>query len=396
MLDELSIVTRRDIYPRTIRDNFFMKNSPLLAYIRGRGMIRSFQGGSTIQQQYLFDAVNSQAYEPGQSFVATRKQLIASNNFYPKFSVAILMDSLENLEVVQGSNPNNVANLLNVQVGSGIASISARLGLTMYYHGQNVTSAGSFGATIEDRSAQLNGLVEALNDGVTPGFDGNVWTSYGGQRRSEVGTALNSTPRWMGNPDGSVRRLTADELYAFYNGGQNGPTIGTVRPDLILITKGVNSSVRSLLVGQQPSMQQEKDPIWGLMGGIKFEDALIMVDDYAPGVQGRNVAYGNNSTLGKTVTLPGAGAVYNAISPEFASTLPAASTVLTVGDTIWALNSTSWLFDVAASPLFAMGFSGWAEHPLSTDITGRIHFAGNIRCLEPRLNRAGYGLAILK
>lgn len=396
MLDEISIVTRRDIYPRTIRDTFFLKNSPLLAYIRAKGMIRSFAGGSTIQQQFLFDAVPSQAYEPGQQFTPNRRQLIASNNFFPKFSVALLMDTLENLEVVQGNNANNVANLLNIQVGSAISSMSARLGLTMYQHGQNVTGAGSFGATVEDRSTQLNGLVEALNDGVTPGFDANVWTSYGGQARSQVGSALNSTPRWMGNTNGSVRRLTADELYAFYTGGVNGPTIGQEQPDLLLTTKGVFAGIRTLLTGQQPALMQEKDPYWGIMGGIKFENALIMVDDYAPGVQGRDVAYGNNSTLGKTVTLPGAGATYDAIDPTFASTIPAASTALTVGDTMWALNSSSWLFDVSASPLFAMGFSGWAEHPLTTDITGRIHFAGNIRCLEPRLNRAGYGLDIVK
>jgi hypothetical protein len=39
-----------------------------------------------------------------------------------------------------------------------------------------------------------------------------------------------------------------------------------------------------------------------------------------------------------------------------------------------------------------MGFSGWMTHPLTTRVIGRIHFAGNLRCLEPRLNRQGYGL----
>lgn len=396
MLDELSIVTRRDIHPRTIRDNFFLKNSPLLAYIRAKGMIRSFAGGPTIQQQFLYDAVPAQAYEPGTLFNVTRKQLIASNNFYPKFSVALMMDTLENLEVAQGNNALNIANLLNVQVGSAVSSMSARLGVTLYYHGQNITSAGNFGATVEDRSIQINGFPEALNDGVTPGWDGNVWASYGGQLRSQVAGALNSVPRWMGNANGSVRRLTADELQAFYTGGVYGPTIGQERPDLLLTTKGVFASVRSVLTAQQPALVQQKDPYWGIMGGIRFEDALIMVDEYCPGVQGRDVAYGNNSTVGRTVVLPGAGATYNAISTEFATTVPAASTTLQVGDLMVALNSSSWLFDVSASPLFSMGFSGWMQHPLTTDITGRIHFAGNLRCLEPRLNRIGYGLDILK
>lgn len=391
MLDELSIVTRRLIFPNKIRDNFFLGNSPLLAYMRAKGMIRAFKGGTTIQQQFLFDAVQTDAYRAGSEFTPIRRQIIASNNFYPKFYVALLMDLLENLEVVQGDSSLNVANTLDVQVGAAISSLSARLGVMGYLHGQNVTAAGNFTATVEDRSLHINGMPEALNDGVTPGYDANVWTTYGGQSRSEVGRALNSIPRWMGESGGGTRRLTYEELEAMYTGGYNGPTVGSQSPDLIITTKGVTAGIRAVLEGKQ-LVQAERDPYWGVIGGTRFQQALIVADEYAPGLRGADVGYGNFSTLNKSVVLPGAGAAYNAISPEFATTIPAAGTTLTVGDTMWALNSDSWLFDISASPLFSMGFSGWMTHPLTTRVIGRIHFAGNLRCLEPRLNRQGYGL----
>lgn len=391
MLDELSIVTRRLIFPNKIRDNFFLGNSPLLAYMRAKGMIRAFKGGTTIQQQFLFDAVQTDAYRAGGEFTPIRRQIIASNNFYPKFYVALLMDLLENLEVTQGDSNLNIANTLDIQVGAAISSLSARLGVMMYQHGQNVTAAGSFTATVEDRSLHLNGMPEALNDGVTPGYDANIWTSYGGQSRSEVGRALNSIPRWMGDINGGTRRLTYEELEAIYTGGYNGPTVGSQSPDLIITTKGVTAGIRTVLEGKQ-LVQSERDPYWGVIGGTKFQQALIVADEYCPGLRGADVGYGNFNTLNKSVILPGAGAVYNAISPEFATTVPAAATTLTVGDTMWALNSDSWLFDISASPLFSMGFSGWMTHPLTTRVIGRIHFAGNARCLEPRLNRQGYGL----
>ena len=391
MLDELSIVTRRLIFPNKIRDNFFLGNSPLLAYMRAKGMIRAFKGGTTIQQQFLFDAVQTDAYRAGSEFTPIRRQIIASNNFYPKFYVALLMDLLENLEVVQGDSSLNVANTLDVQVGAAISSLSARLGVMGYLHGQNVTAAGNFTATVEDRSLHINGMPEALNDGVTPGYDANVWTPYGGQSRSEVGRALNSIPRWMGEAGGGTRRLTYEELEAMYTGGYNGPTVGSQSPDLIITTKGVTAGIRAVLEGKQ-LVQAERDPYWGVIGGTRFQQALIVADEYAPGLRGADVGYGNFSTLNKSVVLPGAGAAYNAISPEFATVIPAAGTTLTVGDTMWALNSDSWLFDISASPLFSMGFSGWMTHPLTTRVIGRIHFAGNLRCLEPRLNRQGYGL----
>jgi hypothetical protein len=174
-------------------------------------------------------------------------------------------------------------------------------------------------------------------------------------------------------------------------GSRIGPTVGSQSPDLIVTTKGVTAGIRSVLEGKQ-LVQSERDPYWGVIGGTKFQQALIVADEYAPGLRGADVGYGNFNTLNKTVTLPGAGTAYDNISAEFAFQKPAASTVLTVGDTMWALNSDSWLFDISASPLFSMGFSGWMTHPLTTRVIGRIHFAGNARCFEPRLNRQGYGL----
>ena len=175
-------------------------------------------------------------------------------------------------------------------------------------------------------------------------------------------------------------------------GGSAGPMMAGRQPDLVLMTKSTCAGIETVLEGKH-TIQSATDPYWGTYGGIKFGNALLTVDEYMPSVFGQDTIYGNYSTAGKLVTLPGVGAAYNAISNEFAATKPAFSTALQVGEMIAALNSDSWIFDLSASPLFSMGFTGWLTSQLSTRVVGRVHLAGNMRCLEPRLNRLGYGLA---
>jgi hypothetical protein len=86
------------------------------------------------------------------------------------------------------------------------------------------------------------------------------------------------------NTNGGTKRLTYEELEALYTGGYNGPTVGSQSPDLIVTTKGVTAGIRSVLEGKQ-LVQSERDPYWGVIGGTKFQQALIVADEYAPGLR---------------------------------------------------------------------------------------------------------------
>lgn len=379
MLDELNIVTRREIMPDKIRDNFYLGGSAWLAYARAKAMIRDFRGGSYMQTQFLKNGIPTDAYVPGDEFTPIRRQLIASTAFEPKFYYGLIVEFLEYLEVFN-KGELAVASLLNIDMGAAVNSMTARLSVMSYLNGQN-TSAGN-------RSKHINGFPEAYNDGVTPGYDGQIYTSYGGQLRSEVGNALNSTPYFVGNADGSLAPLAYKDLIDTWITRK----IGANEPDLGLTTKAVFARILEILENKQ-TLQMTKDPYWGLYGGIKFQNAMIVMDEYCPSaVYGQDSEYGDFSTVGATVTMPSAGAAYDAIPASFAKVKPAANTVLQVGETFWWHNSGTWIYDMSDSPLYGMGFTGFIPSPVTTRVVGRVHFAGNQRNLEPRLGGQLYGI----
>ena len=376
MLDQLNIITRREIMPDKIRDNFFLGASALLAYMRAKGMVRDFRGGSQMQTQFLKNGILTDAYAPGDEFTPIRRQLIASTFFEPKFYYGLIVEFLEYLEVFN-KGPLAVASLLDIDMGAAVNSMTARLSVMAYLNGQGT------------RSKHINGFPEALSDGNSPDYQGNTYTSYGGQLRSEVGNALNSTPYFVGGADGSLQQITYKDLIDTYVSCK----IGANEPDLGLTTKAVWARILEILENKIQYMAMTKDPYWGTIGGIKFQNALIALDEYCPSaIYGQNAEYGNFSTAGTTSAMPAAGAQYNAIPATFAKVKPAASTTLQVGETFWWLNSGTWLYDMSDSPLYGMGFTGFIPSPVTTRVVGRVHFAGNQRCLEPRLNKALYGI----
>jgi hypothetical protein len=100
--------------------------------------------------------------------------------------------------------------------------------------------------------------------------------------------------------------------------------------------------------------------------GLKFNQARIVVSQYAPGVDGVN-----DPDLGN----------YNA----------------SAGETFWWLNPGPQGDDaymrlyIAQSPKFAFGFTGFKGARDDNQVSGQILFAGNFTNRAPRLSRALYG-----
>lgn len=379
MLDEINVTTLKEMYPLVIQDNFFL-NAPFLAYIRGQGGFVPFGGGAFIQQTFLWRGLQTDAYSPGEDFMPVRRQILASANFTPKFYVALIVEYLEDLEVFN-VGPNAIFSIIETDLAAAMSSLTSRISVMFHLDG------------IGARIRHINGWPEAINDGVFPSWTNTIYTSYGTQLRAEIGSAYNSTPRFLGNADGSLGKMDYKEL----NRGYMDVNIGMAAPDIGVGNKAIVAHIEELMEPKQ-RITQESDPYFGVHTGIKFKNAIIFKDDLWPSAAyGRNEEYGNFSTgpqagfpNGLFVDAPTAAASAATLAGWARQTI-AAGTDCFVGEVFNWLNTKYWKVRVSNSPLFGFGFTGFLPSQINTRVVGRIHAAINFQCTAPRLQKQYYG-----
>jgi hypothetical protein len=371
ILDELNLTTLKEIYPKKVEDNFFA-DQPFLAYVRDHALV-PFGGGAFMQSTFLYKPMIGGAYAKGDNFNLTKRQTLAGLMFDPKYYYVAIPEYLEDVEV-ENKGPLAVFSLIDLDMTNAMQTISAICGIDLAQHGQpaggNITS---------NRPKALNGWVEAINDGITPGWDGNRFANYGTQpRNAVVGSTINSVPLWCGNADGSTGPITYNIMEESYMDA----SVGRARPNLGVGNKAVLAYMKERLQVQQ-RFTQETDPIWGVKG-MRFEDAMILQDDYFPSLK-----YGvNDPDLGNylTSTFDTTG-----MAPSAKSLLPA-NTVCTVGEVFCWFNTAKWAFRVSNSRLFGFGFGGFVPAQDTTKVVGRIHAMVNLECFAPRLQKQLYGI----
>lgn len=367
MLDELNVTTIKEIAPLAAQDNYFL-GAPFLMALRSRGRFVPFNGGTEMQTNFLFRGLPTQAYSQGAEFNPVKRQILASISHLPKYYVGLVAEYLEDLEVVN-TGPNALFSIIEHDLAALFMSLTSRIGVEIQKNGQST------------RSQSINGMVEALNDGICPDPDGNVWTSYGGQSRTEVGTALNSVPKYLGRADGSTGKIDFLRLME----GYTECSIGSSEPDLFVCTKAIWSHLYNLMEAKQ-RVEMVKDPYYGIQGAIKFMNLVIMKDDLL-----RSARYGqNNSDYGDFTT--GTFSMPSGTMPaQFSDTPPPATTTVTAGETAYMLTTNTWDIRIKNSRLFGGGFTGFMPSPTSTRVVGRTHLAINLRCRAPRLNKLYFG-----
>lgn len=217
----------------------------------------------------------------------------------------------------------------------------------MYHHGQNVGT---------DRTAELNGLAEALSDGSAASWDGNTFTSYGGQTRADVAPALNS-------PTGLIPASVAVTSFRMLEHSYMSCVIGSERPKLGITTNREMGFIAETFSPQQKIDVTDPEINWP---GIKFNQATIVVSQYAPGQDGVNDPDIGNYTNSS--------------------------------ETFWWLNPGPQGDDaymrlyIAQSPKFAFGFTGFKGARDDNQVSGQILFGGNYTHRASRLSRGLYGL----
>lgn len=364
VLDEINSITHFHLYPKVVQDNYFL-NAPFPAHLRAKAMA-PFPGGSDMRFTFLYSPLIGGAYAQGETFNITKPQTYTSATFLPKFYFTNVTEYLEQILVIN-RGPNAAFSQIDLDLKNAMNTISAICGIAMSRDG---ITAG--------RTKHINGWVEALNDGVNPGYEGGIYTTYGGQTRNgAIGSTLNSVPRWGGNSDGTAAAITYSVLEETYQTATRGPE----SPDLGVCNKLLYAGIKMRIQPQQ-RFAQERDPYFGA-SGFKINDAIVLKDDYFPSAR-----FGaNDARLGNYTT----GTVTTAANVTAGSFLPA-STTCTVGEVFCWFNTRKWTMYVAEHPLYGFGFTGFKTGWDHTRVAGQVLAMTNLQCQAPWANIQIYGL----
>jgi len=368
--DEINLVTLKEIEPRVIEDQYFL-DTPFQAYLRAKSLV-PFGGGAFTQTVFLYAPMIGGAYAKGAQFNITKRQTLAGTQFDPKYYEVSVPEFKEDIQVLN-KGPLAVFSLIETDLRNAINTISAITAIDMSLHGQ---ASGS--GIVGNRPNNMNGWIEALNDGVTPGWDGSIFTSYGtAPRNGVVGAAINSVPIWVGTQLGGTAPITYQTMEETYQIA----AIGREEPDLGVGNKAVYAFIKERI---QPAQRfaQERDPYFGV-SGMRMNSAMILKDDYFPSLK-----FGvNNPDLGNYLT-----SSFASPGTVGATSNMPTSTTCTVGEVFCWFNTRKWMFRISDDAEYGGGFSGFVPAQDNTKVVGQTKLACNLEGVAPRLNVQMFGI----
>jgi hypothetical protein len=366
--DMISASTLADLRDDVLYDCFFV-DTAWQRKMRVLGALDEFLGGSVMQTPFMYDRVNGGAYPPGSDVTVVQKQILAATAFVPKAYKEDVPLNLFQTNVIQGSGPAVKVKLVDAYMANAVQALNTDIAIDFYRHGQNISGS--------NRQIFINGASEALNDGVNPSWDGNVFTTYGGQlRNGAITVALNSIPTWVGDQNGNPGQITYKVVVeAYLNCVQ--------RPDTGLCNKALFGY---LLERQEPKQRftMERDVTIGFEG-LKVLDGLIFEDKLAPSTKyGQILASGLSQTTSikpTTFTTPSLTATQRAISNYPSSTL-----VNPAEPFLW-LRVKGWKIRPSADPEYNFNFTPPIRSQTNPDlIVMFLKAALNIYTTQPRDN----------
>lgn len=268
-------------------------------------------------------------------------------------NVTILKDEVQ----VFNKGENAAFKIIDSRMNTGFSTMGAHMSIAAFINGQQA-----------NYTKNVNGLVEALNNNSTTGWDGVAYSTYGGiTRGGVVGTSLNSTAINVGTGGGTIEVTTLEEGYASCSFGINR------EPTHLITTYLGKAYIREKYMGQQRFDTQ--DPVTGLMG-LKLNSASILPDNYAPGTVISGTNDPNAVEFFRTMT-NGATVVYPAMTSE----------------TLWMLNVRKPYLNcyITDDPEFQFGFSGWKPAQGNSKLAGQISLWYAITA-APRYHKQFYNI----
>jgi hypothetical protein len=381
---DLQSSTLDDMLADAAYDNFFVKTA-YQQHMRAIGAIDPFGGGVLMREPFIMGSPAAGAAAPGSNFNIEHNQQLADLAFTPRLYTS--RDMLETFSLsVQNKGPNARIMLTDLYFRNGVAAISTNVEVDGYWHGQAAVS----GQIANNRTNNINGMAEALNDGLNNSWNGDVYQNYGSQvRNGAVSNSINSIPYFFGNNDGTAGAISVRALIGFLVRARkfcDGRT-----PECTITTPNGWSYILSAL-----QTQQQFTTNWTMKAltsvpdveGISFMGTVIYDDILTPGAAwGADFPTNYIGTSNKTSTFTSAATATGVTSP---SQLPA-STSITVGETIWALTGAAWKYRPTDNPDFLFGRRQNEVYNNNTNDALLINLALNVYSPAPRESIQGYG-----
>jgi hypothetical protein len=371
----LTAVTKEEIWPRQITDSFF-RAIPFFSYLRDKALV-TFSGMTFMQYPFLFRPLIGGSYAPGAAFNIDKVDTIAALQFREKYYEVNVTEFKEEIQV-RNRGANAVFSLLDADLKDAMMTLTTIIAIAAWRHGQ--------GLAADDRSLEINGLAEALNDGFLPSWDGNIFLSYGNQARNgAVGAAINSSPYWLGNANGSAGKITYEKMEDMYQIASQG----NLSPDLGVTSKRGMTLIKNTLQPQQ-RFQQEVDPRYGFEG-VLLNRMRITKDDYAPSApKSRGGSGDSDPILGNWQTSNTV--AYVAPAAANVGTFPTTNQTLDVAEVLWMLNTDTWILRISDDEEFQFGWTGFKPGQDNTKVSGQSLAAVNLETpAANRLNIHGFG-----
>ena len=267
LFPEVPATTLNELIDGYIWQNSYI-STPLQRYFRASGAYAPFGGGAAMQIPQLYAGAQGGFIFPGQDVTVNRVQMITAGLFQPKLIEKHILVEEFSLEVLN-NGPEARVSILEAYLNQMMEGVDFQIEGDMFRHGQ---AAGN--GVSDDRLASINGMSEAINDGVTPSWDGNVFVLYSGQTRNgAIQTALNSTPVWLGDASGNPGPPNYQELLKTYKLAIGRPTLG------VTSWIGYTAIAAAFQRQQRYETRDDQNINWS---GIKFEDSTIFDDDIVP------------------------------------------------------------------------------------------------------------------
>lgn len=362
-----------------VQDNFFVDGA-WQRLTRLYASMQDFTGGLFMQEPFMYNRVNGGGYFPGQDVIVQQVQILAALQFPPRFYKEDLAFNLAQIGVIN-NGPNARVNLYDLYYQNAVSACSTDLNIDAYQHGQ------ASGTNIaQSRLQYIDGMDEALNDGVNPGWMGNIYSTYGNQvRNGAVGNTINSVPLWCGDQNGNPGQANWGQVTALY--------LNCVQaPDTLLS----NKALFNYLWNREETKQrfaQETDARIGLTG-FKVLDAYYHVDKLAPSTKfGTLLPAGLSQTSSvkpSTFSMPNLNATQTAISGYPTG----GGQTINPGEPLFALRLKDWKIRPTTDPEYSQNFTPLIRSQQNPDlVVAWLKNAVNWYTDSPRDNSQAVGMS---
>lgn len=366
-LDQINVTTRR--YIRTtpaLVDGVF--NQDPLNFMLRQNLKEDWNGGSSINENFIYDTQHGGAYAKGKTFNVTQKQTEQQMRWDPKYMQVSVPLYMEDIRVLNKGGLAAVK-LLKSRVDQAYMSLGAFVSIATYLPG---TGAGY--------TANISGLAEAISDGVAASWNGVVYPTYGQCTRALYNGAI-SSPAPTDLAGGALEYDTLDAAYyAVFFGS------GDYEPNVVITTARGFSLLKAKFQTQQRFQDTKLEAPVGFRG-MTFNGATVLASRYCPGSHLTNPAgAGTNDPIAVEYlkeTSNGAIVAY-----------PQGGLTATTGESLFILNARKEFlhYYVDTDPIFGGGFRDFIPAGNNTILVGQVLLAHQLT-LHPRYHNSLFDFA---